>query len=143
MKIEIRTSIFNPWSELRTYESENTDHSIGACSTFVGTMRDFNQGDCISSMTLDYYPGMTEKQLEKIARSHSDQHQLEDVLIIHRVGEIHPGESIVLVACWSSHRKQAFDACRAIMEDLKHNAPFWKQEQTEQGQRWVEKNTAG
>ncbi len=143
MRIEVRTTAFNPWSELNAYESNDANHSIGACSAFVGSMRDFNEDTSVSAMTLDYYPGMTENQLKKIANTHSNQYQLEDVLIIHRVGEIKPGESIVLVACWSSHRKQTFDACRSLMEDLKHKAPFWKQEKTDQGLRWVEKNTAG
>ena len=143
MKVKIKSTEFDPWSELASHTSEHLNHKIGACSTFIGTMRDFNEGKDVSTMTLDYYPGMTEKQLDQIVQSHACKHQLEDALIIHRVGEINPGESIVLVATWSSHRKQAFDACRSIMEDLKHKAPFWKKEQTDQGQHWVEKNTAG
>ena len=106
-------------------------------------MRDFNAGQTIEAMTLDYYPGMTEKQLDRIVRHQVEAHQLLDALVIHRVGQIQPGEPIVLVATWSSHRKQAFDACRDIMEELKHHAPFWKQEQTGQGMRWVDKNTPG
>jgi len=143
MKIEIKTSPFEPWAELADYESKHIDHKIGACSSFVGNMRDFNEGNAVNSMTLEYYPGMTEKQLETIIQNQISQHQLKDGLIIHRVGEISPGESIVLVATWSSHRKQAFDACRAIMEELKHRAPFWKKEQTDQGQHWVTKNSQG
>ncbi len=144
MKIEIRTSRFDPWSELANYSQNQVNRTAaGACAVFVGSMRDFNDGQAVSSMTLDHYPGMTEKQLQQIAETHASNHVLEDVLIVHRVGEITPGESIVLVAAWSSHRKQAFDACRAIMEDLKHKAPFWKQEQTDQGHHWVTKNTAG
>ena len=142
MPIEIRKAGFSPWSELGQFEnSKNTQ--IGACATFVGSMRDFNEGNSVRTMTLEYYPGMTEKQLEQILAKQSAAHQLDEALIIHRVGEIQPGEAIVLVAAWSAHRKQAFDACRAIMEELKHNAPFWKKEVTNRGERWVEKNTAG
>ena len=142
MHIEIRKTRFNPWTELNHFENKD-NHQIGACASFVGTMRDFNEGSTVSEMTLEYYPGMTEKQLEHIVQTHSTKYHLDDSLIIHRVGKIQPGEAIVLVATWSAHRKQAFDACRSIMEELKHNAPFWKKEITRDGVRWVEKNTAG
>lgn len=142
MHVEIRQSCFNPWSELKLYENRG-NHKIGACASFVGSMRDFNENRTVREMILEYYPGMTEKQLRKIIETQSAAHQLDDALIIHRVGKILPGESIVLVAAWSSHRKEAFDGCRSIMEELKHNAPFWKKETTDQGLRWVEKNTAG
>ncbi len=142
MHIEIRKTLFNPWTELDRYQS-NENHRIGACASFVGSMRDFNEGSKVNAMTLDYYPGMTEKQLEQIIQAQSSANDLDDALIIHRVGEIQPGETIVLVAAWSAHRKQAFDACRSIMENLKHSAPFWKKEVTDLGERWVEKNTAG
>ena len=142
MHIEIRKMGFNPWSELNLFE-KNKNNKTGACATFVGSMRDFNEGNSVSTMTLEYYPGMTEKQLKTILDAQSLEHQLDDALIIHRVGKIQPGEAIVLVATWSAHRKQAFDACRSIMEELKHNAPFWKKEVTDMGERWVEKNTAG
>ena len=142
MHVEIRQTEFNPWSELAQFENSENKH-IGACAVFVGTMRDFNEGCTVSAMNLDYYPGMTEKKLNQIIESQSTRHQLEDALIIHRVGTIHPAEAIVLVAAWSAHRKQAFDACRSMMEALKRNAPFWKKEITRQGERWVDKNTAG
>lgn len=142
MRIEIREAAFNPWTELDNFQTEK-NYRIGACASFVGTMRDFNEGSIINSMRLEYYPGMTEKQLEKIIQLQSTEHRLEDTLVIHRVGKIQPGEAIVLVAAWSAHRKQAFDACRAIMEDLKHQAPFWKKELTAGGERWVNRNTLG
>lgn len=107
-------------------------------------MRDFNEGDKIQSMTLDYYPGMTEKQLGKILEEAENRWAVVDSLIVHRVAEIKPDEAIVVVAVWSSHRGDAFDACRFIMEALKSNAPFWKKESLDKGQtRWVEKNTDG
>ena len=142
MHIEIKKTSFDPWFELQQFEN-NEKFKTGACASFVGTMRDFNEGSRVSEMTLEYYPGMTEKQLELIIQTQSTKHHLDDALIIHRVGKIEPGETIVLVATWSAHRKQAFDACRSIMEELKQSAPFWKKEITHEGERWVEKNTAG
>lgn len=106
-------------------------------------MRDFNEGDDVTSMVLEHYPGMTERQLEDMTREAIAAHQLEDALVIHRVGNIVPGDDIVLVAAFSAHRKAAFDACRAMMETLKSTAPFWKKETLTSGERWVEKNTAG
>ena len=142
MQIKISESEFDPFLALSEHQKER-NYTIGACACFIGTMRDFNEGRDVSSMTLEHYPGMTENQLTLIVQTRCDQHTLEDALVIHRVGEIKPGEPIVLVATWSSHRKQAFDACRGIMEDLKHKAPFWKKEQTEKGIHWVENNTPG
>jgi len=142
MHIEIRKTAFNPWCELDNYQNDD-NYRIGACASFVGTMRDNNEGSKVTSMNLEYYPGMTEKQLKHIIQVQSTEHHLDDAVIIHRVGQILPGEAIVLVATWSAHRKQAFDGCRSIMEELKHRAPFWKKEITHQGERWVEKNTAG
>jgi molybdopterin synthase catalytic subunit len=94
-------------------------------------------------MTLEHYPGMTEKYLLKIIQQAEQQWPLLDTLVIHRVGDILPDDSIVLVAVWSTHRASAFDASRFIMEELKSNAPFWKKETLAGGTRWVEKNTSG
>jgi molybdopterin synthase catalytic subunit len=94
-------------------------------------------------MVLEHYPGMTESYLEKISREAGRRWALMDSLIVHRVGELLPGEPIVLVAVWSAHRKAAFEASRYLMEELKSKAPFWKKEQLEQGNRWVERNTPG
>ena len=144
MKIEVRESVFNPWQEIQDYQgSLGINGSYGATASFVGTMRDFNEGDNVQSMTLEHYPGMTEKHLQKIIVDATQKWQLLDALIIHRVGEIKPDDSIVLVAVWTAHRAQAFDACRFIMEELKSNAPFWKKEVLDDGVRWVEKNTPG
>jgi molybdopterin synthase catalytic subunit len=106
-------------------------------------MRDFNEGDAVEGMMLEHYPGMTERHLERIAREATERWGLEDVLVVHRVGELRPTDPIVLVAVWSSHRKDAFEACRYLMEDLKSKAPFWKKELLESGTRWVEHNTPG
>lgn len=146
MKIEVRAAPLEPWREVAEYEGTQSAlrGAVGAAAVFVGTMRDINEGAAVSAMTLEHYPGMTEKHLEKICGAAAARWDLLDILVMHRVGELHPADPIVLVAVWSAHRKDAFEACRHIMEDLKSNAPFWKKEQLPQGgHRWVEKNTAG
>ena len=104
-------------------------------------MRDFNQGDAVQSLFLEHYPGMTESYLAQIASEAAQRWDLIDTLIVHRVGELKPGDPIVLVAVWSAHRKDAFEASRYLMEELKSRAPLWKKEQLADGSRWVEKNT--
>lgn len=144
MYIEIKSSAFDPYAELRAYqEAMQSGGSYGATASFVGTMRDFNEGETIERMTLEHYPGMTEKHLQKICDIAHERWTLIDTLVIHRVGDIGVGEPIVLVSVWAAHRGDAFDACRFIMEDLKHTAPFWKKEKLENSERWVEKNTDG
>lgn len=143
--VKIIAGAFDPWRELATYQEQHlTSGHFGATATFVGTMRDFNEGDEVTGMTLQHYPGMTEAQLQLIVNEAHVKWPLDDVLIVHRVGVIEPGDPIVLVACWSAHRAAAFDACRHLMEALKSRAPFWKKETLEdQSYRWVEKNTDG
>ena len=133
-----------PGKEIETFEATHlagkTDY--GATASFVGTMRDFNEGDDVSSLYLEHYPKMTEQQLQELVDKAYDQWSVLHSLIVHRVGLIHPGEPIVLVAVWSAHRAAAFDACRYLMESLKSTAPFWKKEELSNGsQRWVKKNT--
>ena len=146
MTIRIRTQAFDPYQEIQSYQSTNLHNigAIGATSIFIGTMRDFNEDFAVKGMTLEYYPGMTENQLEKIITEARREWQLIDTLVIHRVGDILPHESIVLVAVWSSHRGDAFDASRYIMEALKSKAPFWKKERLlTDRERWVTTNTNG
>lgn len=147
MLIEVREIAFEPWEELRDYEAQlNARHpgKYGACVNFLGTMRDFNEGEVVSGMHLEHYPGMTERHLERICTEATRRWELLDYLVIHRVGDLNPIDPIVLVAVWSAHRKDAFEACRFIMEDLKSKAPFWKKEHLVAGDsRWVEKNTDG
>jgi molybdopterin synthase catalytic subunit len=146
MTIKICSSLFEPYRELQAYENDSTLNAgtVGATSIFIGTMRDFNEGSNVIGMTLEHYPGMTEKQLANIVIDAQKQWQLIDTLIIHRVGDILPNEAIVLVAVWSSHRGDAFDASRFIMEALKSKAPFWKKERLNQSnERWVTHNTDG
>ncbi len=144
MHIEVRQQPFHPWEELIRYENSFAQEgNFGATASFVGTMRDFNEGDTVAAMTLEHYPGMTEQHLRTIAAQAIEKHGLIDVLILHRVGSLSPGDPIALVAVWSAHRAAAFTACREIMEDLKTKAPFWKKESLKEGERWVESNTPG
>lgn len=147
MRVEVRELPFTPWEALQRYESEvvNARYSgkFGASAVFVGTMRDFNEGDEVRGMTLEHYPGMTERELERIVEEARQRWELLDELVVHRVGELLPDDPIVLVAVWSAHRKDAFEACRHIMEALKTRAPFWKKEQLDSGYRWVDKNSDG
>jgi molybdopterin synthase catalytic subunit len=145
MKIEILKQPYNPWQWVEQYQAEclSEQHDFGAAAVFVGTMRDFNEGDEVTGMTLEHYPEMTRKYLQQLAQHAIKQWGLIDLAIAHRVGDIEPGDSIVCVAVWSSHRKAAYEANRMIMEDLKSQAPFWKKERLKNGTRWVEKNTPG
>lgn len=111
---------------------------IGAIVTFVGLMRDFNEGDKVKSLFLEHYAGMTETVLKGIVDQAKTRWQLQTIRIIHRVGELSPSDQIVFVGVSSAHRGDAFSACEFIMDFLKTRAPFWKREQTDQGSRWVE-----
>lgn len=146
MEIRVCAEVFDPWREIQAYQDKlgHLAGQYGATDIFIGTMRDFNEGDEVRGMHLEHYPGMTEKQLEKIVAEAAAKWPVLDALLLHRVGDIYPNEPIVLVAVWTSHRGDAFDACRYIMEALKSNAPFWKKELLSTGEsRWVEKNTDG
>ena len=144
MRIEVLESALDPWAEVSRHENSLCDGRYGATSVFVGTMRDSNEGDQVSDMTLEHYPGMTEEHLAEISRSVAEEHQLIDVLVIHRVGQICPGDPIVLAAVWAEHRAEAIEACEKIVEYLKSQAPFWKKENLSDGtSRWVEHNTPG
>lgn len=145
--VELLETPLTPYAWLGHFESELAEKfgsgRFGAAAVFVGTMRDFNEGESVSRLFLEHYPGMTEKQLQQISEQISN-----DVLhtaIVHRVGHIEPGQAIVITAAWSAHRQAAFDACRQLIEALKHEAPFWKQEQRQtQGKKkahWVQANT--
>lgn len=114
------------------------DGRVGAVVSFVGTVRDLNEGATVSEMELEHYPGMTERALEDIVEQARARWQLLGVLVIHRVGPLAPLDQIVLVACASAHRGEAFAACEFIMDYLKTDAPFWKKEQTPEGARWVD-----
>lgn len=141
MQVKLVDRAFDPWEELRAYQEHLAQGQYGATASFVGTVRDFNQGERVEAVFLEHYPGMAERELERIVSEAESRWDFLDALVIHRVGEVWPGDPIVLVAVWSAHRGPAFDACRFIMEALKTRAPFWKQERLPTGARWVEKNT--
>lgn len=116
---------------------------IGAISTFTGLVRDYNDGDNqtleqVSNLYLEHYPGMTEKVLENIVKEAQNRWELMGVRLIHRVGPLHPSDQIVFVGVSSAHRGDAFAACEFLMDFLKTKAPFWKKEQTPEGDRWVD-----
>ncbi len=136
MKIAIQTEDFNVAEEIASLRRGNP--AIGALALFVGLVRDINDGQSVQGMSLEHYPGMTEKALEAIIKEAEARWKLENVTVIHRVGELMPEDQIVLVAVASSHRPDAFAACEYIMDFLKTSAPFWKKEATPNGQRWVD-----
>ena len=111
---------------------------IGAVVAFIGTVRDMNDGSQVAEMTLEHYPGMTEKSIQTIVDQARLRWTLFDTLVIHRIGPLLPQDQIVLVAVTAAHRGEAFAACEFIMDYLKTEAPFWKKEQTPQGARWVD-----
>ncbi len=134
--ISVRSSAFDPAVEELAIREGNSQ--TGAVVSFLGLMRDLNEGDTISGMTLEHYPGMTEKALAAIVDEALERWQLDAVRLVHRVGELRPQDPIVLVSVASRHRSEAFRACEFIIDYLKTRAPFWKKEQTTDGERWVE-----
>ncbi|OEO24701.1 molybdenum cofactor biosynthesis protein MoaE [Pseudomonas sp. J237] len=136
MAIRVQQATFDPGVELNALHASNV--GIGAVVSFVGYVRDFNEGREVAGMFLEHFPGMTEKSLGKIADEASQRWPLINIEIIHRIGRLEPGEPIVFVGTTSAHRQAAFDACAFIMDYLKTRAPFWKKEDTSEGPRWVE-----
>ena len=134
--VRVQEQDFDVGRELESLTRDRVD--VGAVASFVGLVRDANDGHAISGMTLEHYPGMTEKALEDICREAHTRWKLIDTLVIHRVGPLKPGDRIVLVGVAGAHRGDAFAACEFIMDYLKTRAPFWKREDTPQGTRWVE-----
>jgi molybdopterin synthase catalytic subunit len=106
-------------------------------------MRDFSTRENLSKMALEHYPEMTTRYLNKLENEAREKWPLQDCLIVHRVGDIYPADAIVVIGCWSAHRRAALDACNWLIEELKHRAPFWKQEFGPDGAHWVEENTNG
>lgn len=134
--IRIQEADFDLTTEVKALHKD--DPRVGAVVTFVGTVRDMNDGSQVKGMTLEHYPGMTEKSLEEITTQARDRWDLYKTLVIHRVGPLSPEDQIVLVAVTSAHRGEAFAACEFIMDYLKTAAPFWKKEETSGGSRWVD-----
>jgi len=140
MGIRVQTEDFDLGAEIAQLRSG--DARVGAVVSFVGTVRDMNDGTGISRMELEHYPGMTEKALEDIVAQAKRRWDILDALVIHRVGPLQPLDQIVLVAVTSAHRGEAFAACEFIIDYLKTQAPFWKKEHTPQGARWVDARSA-
>jgi len=140
MEVKITDAPFDPWREIEHHRRAHPGFAgrYGATAVFVGTMRELSGGAQVSALTLEHYPGMTEKQLEAACREAAARWEILDVLVVHRVGRLQPDEPIVLAAGWAAHRAPAFDACRHLIEALKTHVPFWKQEHTAAGVRWVE-----
>ena len=136
MTVRVQTEDFDLTTEITGLRA-NTP-KVGAIVSFVGTVRDLNEGEQVAEMELEHYPGMTEKALEDIVAQASSRWNIFGALVIHRVGPLKPLEQIVLVAVTSAHRGEAFDACEFIIDYLKTQAPFWKKEQTPNGARWVD-----
>jgi molybdopterin synthase catalytic subunit len=136
MPVRVQTEDFDVSAEIARLRAG--EPKIGAVASFVGVVRDLNDGSNVSQMTLEHYPGMTEKALERIVTEAKQRWDIFDVLVVHRVGPLAPTDQIVLVAVTSAHRGEAFAACEFVMDYLKTQAPFWKKERTASGSRWVE-----
>jgi molybdopterin synthase catalytic subunit len=134
--IRIQTEDFDAGAEIAKLRAGNP--AVGAVASFVGVCRDRNDGESVATMTLEHYPGMTEKALAKIVDEALTRWEILDVTVVHRVGELKPTDQIVLVVVSGAHRGDAFAACEFLMDYLKTRAPFWKKERTPAGARWVE-----
>ncbi len=134
--IKVQTEDFSLDNELKMLLSKN--NNIGAVSSFIGIVRNKAKDQSLVSMTLEHYPGMTESMLEKIEKEALRRWKLLDSLIIHRYGELFPGENIVLVITLSKHRKDAINSCHFLIDWLKTRGPFWKYEKTKSSGHWVE-----
>ena len=136
MPVRVQTEDFDVGRELAALRG--ADRAVGAVAAFVGTVRDVNADASVAGMTLEHYPGMTEKALAAIIADAKSRWAIVDALVIHRVGALAPTDQIVLVGVTSAHRGDAFAACEFLMDYLKTRAPFWKKEETPDGARWVE-----
>ncbi|MBF1165074.1 molybdopterin synthase catalytic subunit MoaE [Dechloromonas agitata] len=136
MAVRVQEADFDVGAELAALRAQ--DARVGALASFLGLVRDINDGARVAGMTLEHYPGMTEKALEAIVTEAKGRWDIYEALVIHRVGPLKPCDQIVLVAVTSAHRGEAFAACEFIMDYLKTRAPFWKKEETPDGGRWVD-----
>ena len=136
MPVRVQTEDFDVSNEIARLREGNP--KVGAVASFVGIVRDLNNGDDVATLTLEHYPGMTEKSLEDIVGQAKQRWDIYDALVVHRVGTLKPLEQIVLVIVTSAHRGESFKACEFLMDYLKTRAPFWKKEVTPEGARWVD-----
>lgn len=135
-RVSIQTEDFDVAAEIAALRAQ--DKRVGAVCTFIGTVRDRNDGSSVSTMELEHYPGMTEKSIEDMIDQAHKRFDIFAARVIHRVGLLQPLDQIVLVVVTSAHRGESFQACEFLMDYLKTQAPFWKKEQTPQGARWVD-----
>ena len=136
MTVRVQTDDFDAGAEISQMRLARPD--TGAVAVFIGQVRDMNEGANVEAMTLEHYPGMTEKCLETIVDTAKDRWDIFDAMVIHRIGRLQARDQIVLVVVTGAHRGPAFDACEFIMDYLKTEAPFWKKESTHEGERWVD-----
>ncbi|MEO7254988.1 MAG: molybdenum cofactor biosynthesis protein MoaE [Casimicrobium sp.] len=134
--VRVQEADFDLGAEIKALRLGNP--AIGAVASFIGCVRDMNEGDSVGLMYLEHYPGMTERELAKICAEASARWEIFDTLVIHRIGELKPLDQIVCVVVTSGHRGESFSACEFIMDFLKTRAPFWKRESTPHGERWVD-----
>lgn len=140
MNVRVQVEDFDAGAEIVRLRRENP--KIGAVASFIGVVRDVNDGDAVARMTLEHYPGMTERSIEAIISEAKQRWRIFDALVVHRIGTLAPLDQIVLVVVTSAHRGDAFAACEFLMDYLKTRAPFWKKEEVDGGQRWVEARTS-
>jgi molybdopterin synthase catalytic subunit len=136
MAVRVQSEDFDAGREMAALRA--ADPGVGAVVAFVGVVRDLNDDARVTRLTLEHYPGMTEKALEAIVAEAHTRFDIRDALVVHRIGTLAPTDQIVLVIVTSAHRGEAFDACRFLMDYLKTRAPFWKKEETPEGTRWVD-----
>jgi molybdopterin synthase catalytic subunit len=135
-RVSIQTEDFDVGAEIAALRAQ--DKRVGAVCSFIGTVRDRNDGNAVSAMELEHYPGMTEKSIEAMIDEAFKRFDIYAARVIHRVGPLQPLDQIVLVVVTSAHRGESFQACEFLMDYLKTQAPFWKKEQTPEGSRWVD-----
>ncbi|MEQ1754593.1 MAG: molybdopterin synthase catalytic subunit MoaE [Micropepsaceae bacterium] len=136
IKISIQREDFDIGREIALLRSEHK--SVGAIVSFTGLVRDSSHGEPLITMTLEHYPGMTEREIMRIAENAHQRWNLDGLTVVHRIGELHPSEQIVLVLAASKHRNEAFEAAQFLMDYLKVRAPFWKMEKRATGEHWVD-----
>ena len=136
MPVRVQKEDFDAGVEIAKLREGNP--KVGAVASFIGIVRDLNEGDAVATLTLEHYPGMTEKSLEEIVTQARERWDIYDALVVHRVGTLSPLDQIVLVIVTSAHRGESFKACEFLMDYLKTQAPFWKKEVTPTGARWVD-----
>jgi molybdopterin synthase catalytic subunit len=134
--VRVQAEDFDLGAEIQALRRGNP--AVGAIASFVGLVRDVSDGERVSEMTLEHYPGMTERALEEIVAQAKSRWDIIEVLVVHRIGRLRPLDQIVLVVVTGAHRGEAFAACEFVMDYLKTQAPFWKKEQTPEGARWVD-----